>query len=198
VREAKRVAGIANHAAVGLIALKPTLGMFRCGQHSPLGAIAGRMSQHEIMAKIHRIVRPRNEMVYVGAPGASTVWIVDDDLGFVCWLGEIFTEARCQALPALSCEHALSLMKGLDLGADLIVVNPHLPGVSAMLQTLSHANRCLKVVSIQNHSEPHVTAVKSQATLERPSGSDPISRPEWLKRVRKLLMQVKPRPKFER
>jgi hypothetical protein len=82
-------------------------------------------------------------------------------------------------------------MKRLDLGADLIVVNPHLPGVSAMLETLSHANRRLKVVTIQNPSEPQVTAVKSQATLERPSGSDPISRPEWLKKVRKLLTEVK-------
>ena len=123
-------------------------------------------------------------------PAAPTVWIVDDDLGFVWWLGEIFTEARCRALPAFSCEDALSLMKRLNIGADLIVVNPQLPGVSAMLQTLNRANHSLKIVTIQKSSEPHVIDERSQATLERPSGFDPVSRTEWLKKVRRLLRQI--------
>jgi hypothetical protein len=116
-----------------------------------------------------------------------TVWIVDYDLGFVWWLGEIFIEARCRAFPALSCAHALSLMKKLNMEADLIVVNPQLPGVSAMLNALTRTNRSLKIVTVQNASEPPVTDVNSEVTLERPSRSGPISRPEWLKKIHKLL-----------
>jgi DNA-binding NtrC family response regulator len=120
------------------------------------------------------------------SPAATTVWIVDNDLGFVWWLGEVFTEAGCRTLPALSCEQALALIKSLDLGIDLLVVNPQLPGVVKMLQSLSRAHPNLKIVAIGKAS----AALRPQASLERPSASDSISRPEWLKKVRKLLKEV--------
>lgn len=120
----------------------------------------------------------------------TTVWIVDDDLGFVWWLGEIFTEAGCRALPALSCEQAVSLMKQLDVGIDLLVLNPQLPGVIRMLQMLRGADANFKVVAIGKIPPVLATAIHPQANLERPSSSDSISRLEWLTKVRKLLKVV--------
>jgi DNA-binding NtrC family response regulator len=124
------------------------------------------------------------------SPAATTVWIVDDDLGFVWWLGEIFTEAGCRTLPALSCEQALALIKSLDVGIDLLVVNPQLPGITKMLKILSRAHPNLKIVAIGNASAALPAAFRPQASLERPSASESISRPEWLKKVRKLLKEV--------
>jgi DNA-binding NtrC family response regulator len=124
------------------------------------------------------------------SPAATTVWIVDNDLGFVWWLGEVFTEAGCRTLPALSCEQALTLIKSLDVGVDLLVVNPQLPGIVKMLQILSRAHPNLKIVTIGNASAALPAALRPQASLKRPSASDPISRPEWLKKVRKLLKEV--------
>jgi len=66
-----------------------------------------------------------------------TVLIVDDDLGFVMWLGEIFTELGWNTVPASDCQDAVSRVGLLDLDVDLIVVNPALSGVSEMVQTLS-------------------------------------------------------------
>ena len=123
-------------------------------------------------------------------PAPTTVWIVDDDLGFVWWLGEIFTEAGCRALPALSCEQAVSLMKQLDVGIDLLVLNPQLPGVIRMLQMLRGADANFKVVAIGKTPPVLATAIHPQANLERPSSSDSISRLEWLTKVRKLLKVV--------
>jgi hypothetical protein len=40
------------------------------------------------------------------------------------WLGDIFTESGCRALPALSCREAVELMKRLGIEPDLIVLNP--------------------------------------------------------------------------
>jgi hypothetical protein len=117
------------------------------------------------------------------------VWIVDDDLGFVWWLGEIFVQAKCQAVPALSCAQALSLMKKLSVGVDLIVVNPHMRGLSAMLDTINRTNGEFKIVTLRKPSEPPVNDLISKITLERPSGADRLSRPEWLKKIRKLLRQ---------
>jgi hypothetical protein len=122
--------------------------------------------------------------------GASAVWIVDDDLGFVWWLGEIFVQAKCRAFPALSCAQALSLMRKLNVGVDLIVVNPHMQGVPAMLDTLHRTNGNFKIVSLQDPSEPHVSDLISTITLERPSRADRLSRSEWLKKIRRLLKQV--------
>jgi DNA-binding NtrC family response regulator len=124
------------------------------------------------------------------SPAPKTVWIVDDDLGFVWWLGEIFTEAGCRALPALSCEQAVSLLKKLNVAMDLLVVNPQLPGVSGMLQNLTRAKGTFKIVAIGTTSPALTAAINPQAILERPSGFDSISRPDWLKKVRKLLKEV--------
>lgn len=123
-------------------------------------------------------------------PAATTVWIVDDDLGFVWWLGELFTEAGCRALPALGCDDAVSLMKKLHVGIDLLVVNPQLPEFVELFQALSRANTTLKVITIGNVPKSVSDMIHPHATLERPSGSDPISRSEWLKKVRKLLKEV--------
>jgi DNA-binding NtrC family response regulator len=123
-------------------------------------------------------------------PAPTTVWIVDDDLGFVWWLGDIFTEAGCRALPALSCEQALSLIKTFDLGIDLLVLNPRLPGAPRMLQVISSAHPNFKIVLIGQSSPVLTNAIRPHANLEKPSGSDSISRPQWLKKVRKLLKEV--------
>ena len=124
-------------------------------------------------------------------PTAPTVWIVDDDLGFVLWLGEIFTAVGCRALPALSTRQAASLMNELRTGIDLLVVNPDLRGVAGMLQTLRLANRNLKIVFIVRSPQALTAPIQAQANLERPSGSDPISRPEWIEKARILLKQLR-------
>src|SRR5258708_6666649 len=67
--------------------------------------------------------------------GGPTILIVDDDLGFVCWLGEIVTEAGYQAVPALDSLQAAALVNELNLQIDLVVMNPGLPGVSQMIET---------------------------------------------------------------
>ena len=126
----------------------------------------------------------------IPSPAATTVWIVDNDLGFVWWLGEVFTEAGCRTLPALSCEQALALITSLNVGIDLLVVNPQLPGVIKMLEILSRAHPNFKIVAIGNASATLPAALRPQASLERPSASDSISRPDWLKKVRRLLKEV--------
>jgi hypothetical protein len=152
--------------------------------HYEFQASGTRSSRTVIQQQIAELVGMPHERA------APSVWIVDDDLGFVWWLGEIFIQAKCRAFPALSCAQALSLMKKLNVGVDLIVVNPHMRGVSAMLDTITHTNGNFKIVALQNPSEPHITDLISRITLERPAGADRLSRPDWLKKIRKLLKQV--------
>ena len=124
------------------------------------------------------------------AQGAQTVLIVDDDLGFVWWLGDIFIEVGGRALPALNCGEAVVLTKRFGVEPDLIILNPSLPGASKMLQSYVQTKPHLKIVTIGPPSKALATSIHVHATLERPSQMEPILRTEWLEKLRKVLGQV--------
>jgi hypothetical protein len=115
----------------------------------------------------------------------ATVLIVDNDLGFVFWIGEIFTAVGCHAVPTLDCTEAISITRELNLKIDLVVVNPQLPGVTAMMRTLQGPN--LKTIAIRDRRVQAIRTFPADAILERPSGREPISREEWVDRVREIL-----------
>jgi hypothetical protein len=121
--------------------------------------------------------------------GAPTVLIVDEDLGFVWWLGEIFHELGCRAVPALSCREALSLAETAKLTVDLIVVNPALSGVREMVKTLRTV-RSPKIVAIPQPRGLRRLGPDVHAVLERPSTGETVSRSKWIRTVRGILAQI--------
>ena len=124
------------------------------------------------------------------SPPPPAVLIVDEDLGFLGWLGDLFNEAGYRALPALNCRQALSLIKRFKLDVDVLAVNEGLPGVSGMIGMLKRAHRPLKIVAIRNPAADGLEEIPAHATLERPSGWEPISRSDWLKKVLSVLKQA--------
>lgn len=125
--------------------------------------------------------------------GPPSVLIVDEDLGFIGWLGELFNEAGYRALPALSCRQAISLIKRFKLDVDVLAVNEELPGVPGMIGMLRRPRRPLKIVVIRDHRGDGIVSIPAHATLERPSAWEPISRPVWLKKVLGVLKQAESR-----
>jgi DNA-binding response OmpR family regulator len=121
--------------------------------------------------------------------GPPTALIVDEDVGFIWWLGEIFNEVGYQAVPALSARQAVALFEETKFVVDLVVVNPGLPGVWDMLETLSRS-RPPAVVLIENPEAVSIAGIRALATLERPSGWEPVSRAEWLRKVRRVVQQL--------
>ena len=132
--------------------------------------------------------------------GCALVLIIDQDLGFLMWLGELFTELGCQTVPALHCRQAVELARQLQLPISTLVVNPDLPGAAKTIKTLVASNPDARVVLIRDAgAAPKSTGVgaPNQANaptivpliLERPSPGEPISRQVWLARVRKVLLQ---------
>jgi hypothetical protein len=122
--------------------------------------------------------------------GCPTALIVDDDVGFILWLGEMLTESGYQAIPALHCRQALTLVKKLALRVDVLVVNPELSGATHAMKTLSSGHPRLRVVLIRDPSAPPGPVLDpNHATLERPSAWEPISRPQWITKIRKVLLR---------
>ncbi len=118
---------------------------------------------------------------------APVVLIVDEDLGFVWWLGQMFSQAGCQVVPALSSEQSDSYARNLNV--DVMVVNPELAGVPELIRGMS-STRTPKIVAIRNHNASVRGAVRADATLERPSGWGAVSQNEWLGCVRRLVKDV--------
>lgn len=116
-----------------------------------------------------------------------TVLIVDRDLGFLFWLGEVFTKAGCLAIPALDCGQAVSLMRKLSLQLAVVVVNPELIEVAWMIQTLRRSNGHFKVVTIVDDDPDVGNTIQAQVTLRRPRVGELISDGDWLNRVQEVL-----------
>jgi DNA-binding NtrC family response regulator len=121
--------------------------------------------------------------------GSPTALIVDDDVGFIMWLGEMITESGYQAVPALQCRQALTLVKKLALRIDVLVVNPELRGAARAMKVLASEHPSLRVVLIRDPSTPSPVPDSNHATLERPSAWEPISRPQWITKIRKVLLR---------
>jgi hypothetical protein len=124
------------------------------------------------------------------AAATRTVLIVDDDLGFVWWLGDIFNEAGCRVLPALDCAEAVMLANRLGVEPDLIILNPSLDGASKLLEDYIRTKPALKIVTIGPPSSALGSSIPRHGTLERPSPSDLILRRDWLEKLGQLLGQV--------
>lgn len=126
--------------------------------------------------------------------GAHTVLIVDDDLGFVWWLGETFTEAGYRAIPALDSSQAATFVAKLHEEISLLVVNASLSGVGRLVKSLAGSQRDLKVILIQDDRTSKAPGFVYKASLMRPSGWEPVSREDWLRKLRTLLQQLEAAP----
>ncbi len=84
-----------------------------------------------------------------------TVLIVDEDLGFVWWLGEILHNAGCTVVPALDCQQALNLVRELGVRLDLAFVDPALIAYPSMLEILREGQQSIKVVEVPSLREDY-------------------------------------------
>jgi hypothetical protein len=127
--------------------------------------------------------------------GAHTLLIVDNDVGFLWWLGELFTEAGYRAVPALNPSQALAAVKKFHIQPDLLVVNPALTGVARLVTALERLDSDIKIVLIREGPlGVKYPRFRYDATLTRPSGWEPISRTDWLRKLRTMLMQIETTP----
>ena len=69
-------------------------------------------------------------------PRKPAALVVDEDVGLMFWLVELFAKSGWNFVPALNRRQAVALAVIWDLHNDLIVVNPALSGIGEMVQTL--------------------------------------------------------------
>jgi len=118
----------------------------------------------------------------------QTVLIVDDDLGFVFWLGRALDESGCAAFPARSIPDAGALLRELKVSLDLLIVNPTLPGTAGFIEGLRRSGAQFKVIAVtEDVEQPWDSPLGAIATRPKPRGRDDISKWEWLHLILSVL-----------
>ena len=125
---------------------------------------------------------------------APTALIIDEDVGFVWWLGEIFREVGYLSIPALGAGDALALVDQTSLAITLLVLNPKLDGIQDVINKVtmeglrSHtpAPKVVQILDLDFES----TGIRALAALKRPTKFEAISKTEWVQKIRGLLTQI--------
>ena len=109
------------------------------------------------------------------------------------WLGELFAESGCQAIPALNCRQGLSLAMQSQSPVGVLIINPELRGARRLINLLKLEDPALRVVLIRDSAAPFddrhsvLRGIEAHSTLERPAPWEPISQQEWVMKLRRAL-----------
>jgi CheY-like chemotaxis protein len=117
-----------------------------------------------------------------------TILIVDNDLGFVYWLGCTLSAAGYLALPAFKCEDATDLVNRLNIGVDLLVVDTSMPGATELVEALEGAHHQFKVIAVKGYRrEPDPIFQRADACQDRGPCADDDLEAAWLDTVRGVI-----------
>jgi DNA-binding response OmpR family regulator len=116
----------------------------------------------------------------------KTVLIVDEDLGFVFWLGHLLNSAGYQVWPARNGEDAAALMEELGAELDLLIIDPNLRGAAAFLETQRNS-RDFHTIALERRQEWVGPLAGIDIALAKPPHPDELSGLEWITAIRNLL-----------
>lgn len=115
------------------------------------------------------------------------VLIVNEDLGFVCWLGEVLAQAGYYPVPALNSQEAVRLVAELKLPIDVAIVDRDLPGVDEAMATVMNRYPSLKMVARRDAAG----AINNGSTRAGRFWSAQTARQYWLKSVNTALKSTR-------
>jgi hypothetical protein len=109
-----------------------------------------------------------------------TVLIVDQDLGFVFWLGRALDAIGFNALPAKDPGDARRLVDELNVRADVLVADFSADGVEALAHYLCEENPTLRMVSTAAGATGHENV---HLCLEKPEFPDEEAQRNWVRGI---------------
>jgi DNA-binding response OmpR family regulator len=118
----------------------------------------------------------------------KNILIVENDLGFIFWLGGALVAADYQPWPACSVSDATELIEKAALPIDLLIVDPSLPGVSKLIAMLRDSQAKLKVIALGAEGKTKLTGIN--AWLRKPGPTQEPAKQEqgWLRAVKDVFL----------
>jgi hypothetical protein len=122
-----------------------------------------------------------NGMLDASGARVKTILVIDNDLGFLYWLGCTLCAAGYMAVPAKSSQNANELLSRLNIGIQLLVVNSSMRGARGFAVALRRTQRHLKVIAMIGGDEGRSPGFPgADASQQKRSGRGEFSETEWL------------------
>jgi DNA-binding NtrC family response regulator len=124
----------------------------------------------------------------------KNILIVDPDLGFVFWLGQLLdSSGSYQVLPAKSVTDAKVLIARLSVEVDLLVIGQTLEDSEHLVDNLRQSRNELPVIYLFGESEELPTCTGANAYFRKLSRFDSVSEAIWLEMVRDIFKREAPK-----
>lgn len=120
-------------------------------------------------------------------PLLKTALILDDDLGFVFWLGHMLDESQFSAVPARSVSDAALLMLQLDLTVDLLIINPALSGGLEFIAASHRQHKEIRVIAILTDPQQVLSIPGVDAAHPKPVTFDDDALAGWMNCIERVL-----------
>jgi DNA-binding response OmpR family regulator len=117
----------------------------------------------------------------------KTVLILDDDLGFVFWLGHVLDAAEYSTLPAKSVSDAAQLIRQLDLTLDALVINLAVVDAIDFIDDLHRSQEDLRVIGVLDDPVEGVNIPGVNAVHLKPSIRGEAAKIEWLQYIQRVV-----------
>ncbi|HUI82182.1 MAG TPA: hypothetical protein VLY24_29875 [Bryobacteraceae bacterium] len=124
-----------------------------------------------------------NNLFAASPVAASSVLVVDRELGFMFALSQALRRRNIAAIPCCSVAEAEALMANLDTELGVLLINCSCPGVCAFARTLKRLRPELRVVGITSDARQCRQFDGLDATIRDPEDR----RPEGIERCAELL-----------
>lgn len=111
---------------------------------------------------------------------SSAILIVDDDFGFIVWLGHTLAASGYITVPATSTQAAKQLIDELRIAICLVIVNLEVPGTADLVDTLQRRDPSVKTIAIGVTGPGTAPSINIDAAHSR-------SQSDWLATVRQVL-----------
>jgi DNA-binding response OmpR family regulator len=116
----------------------------------------------------------------------KNILIIDPDLGFVFWLGQLLDSARHHALPAKSVADAEALLDRFKVAVDLLIIGHSLANGEGFVENLRRSQTGLPVIFLCDQMEERPSCAGADAFVCKPSRLDQMSEVVWLEMVQNI------------
>ena len=118
----------------------------------------------------------------------ATILILDNDLGFMFWLGQALTVTGLTPMPAPSVPEARRLLGRFPRAVDVLIVNMDVREAPEYTRSLRNQQGKLRVIATVRHGAKLPIDFKDvDAVRTKPEVLDELTTVEWRRAVRQLL-----------
>ena len=117
----------------------------------------------------------------------KTILIVDRDLGFVFWLGQVLDAAGFVAVPAKGIAEAAEVVDLLRLPVSVLIAPAGEHGLGKFVERLRFTSPDLQVIALTGEPDPAwITPLAGAVRKRKPLYRDEVTKAEWLDLVHDL------------